>query len=766
MLELKEIRKSYNTAGFIQKALDGVSVAFPKSGFVAVLGPSGSGKTTLLNIIGGLDRADSGEMYLNGAPTSGFSQTEWDAYRNNCIGFVFQSYNLIGHLTVAENVELGMVLSGLSLSKRKKKAKEALEKMGIGEHAGKKPGQMSGGQMQRVAIARAIAPDPEIILADEPTGALDSVTSEQIMDILKELSKEKLVIMVTHNGELADRYADRILRFKDGRLVADSAAETEKEAETGFKLKKTSMSFLTALRLSLKNIFTKKLKTSLTATGASIGIIGISLILALSNGFGMQIDSFQARTLGSFPITVMQTAMAVDPSDLMSAINEGLPRYPDVKTVYPFDRSESNLLHRNVLTDEFVKYVEAADRSIVRGLAYGRSAEINMLYETGGTVKRVSSSDLSVSLLPLEFGKVNSFLNDDYDFMAGEGKSSVEKTDIFLVIDPRNRLDKNIIALFGLDADAETIDPESFIGKEFKLIPNDVWYSDNGGIFSVSPDLDAAYASDAAITLRVAAVVRGKESSRVTAMNEGFLMRSELMEDLIAVNSQSKIVAAQKDADISVRTGMPFSEGAAGEAMRNRALAALGDDVLPSSVYIYPVNFDAKEQVLAYLDDYNAGKEEADRIVYTDMAATISSLSSNILNGITIVLVVFSSISLVVSSIMIGIITYSSVIERTREIGILRALGARKRDICRVFNAETFITGVFAGLIGIVLSAIATIPANAILYRLTELENVAVMNPFDTVILVAVCVLTSVAGGLIPAVIAARKDPVAALRAE
>ncbi len=767
MLKLCDIKKSYVTGDFIQHALNGVSVEFTKNEFVSVLGPSGSGKTTLLNIVGGLDRYDSGDLIINGKSTKQFSQTEWDSYRNNCIGFVFQSYNLISHLTVLENVELGMTLSGISAAKRRKRALLALEKMGIKEHAKKKPNQLSGGQMQRVAIARAISGDPDIILADEPTGALDSVTSEQIMDILKELSKEKLVIMVTHNGELAQKYSDRILEFKDGSLVKDSGSKVDDGVKKSFTLKKTSMSFFTALRLSLKNIFTKKLKTTITAVAASIGIIGISLILALSNGFGIQIDSFQARALGSFPIIIQQSAVSVDPEDMMDIMESNLQKFPDVSVVYPFDKSFSSIVHTNIFTDEFMDYVKSADRNVVRGLSYTRGTSVNLLYKTGDTIKRITGSDITITLLPLEFGNTNAFLNDDYDVLATLGDSLSESvTDVFLVVDSRNRLDEKTIELLGLDPDSEGIPFDEFLGLEFKFVPNDVWYSENNGYFTVNSDLSASYNNEQSVTLRVAGVVRTKEASELTAATDGLLMRSEMMEEIVKINSQSEIVTSQKNADYDVRTGLPFPDDESGSQLKSYYLAQLGDDTLPYAIFIYPADFDAKDLLIEYLDAFNEGKEEADRIVYTDMATTISNLSSNILNAITIVLVVFSSISLVVSSIMIGIITYSSVIERTREIGILRALGARKSDICRVFNAETFIIGIFSGIIGIVLSALSLIPANMILKALTELDNVAVMNPIHTVVLVLICIATSVIGGLIPAIMASLKDPVTALRTD
>ena len=767
LLKLCDIKKSYVTGDFIQHALNGVSVEFTKNEFVSVLGPSGSGKTTLLNIIGGLDRYDSGDLVINGKSTKEFTQTEWDSYRNNCIGFVFQSYNLINHLTVLENVELGMTLSGISSAKRRKRALLALEKMGIKEHAKKKPNQLSGGQMQRVAIARAISGDPDIILADEPTGALDSVTSEQIMDILKELSKEKLVIMVTHNGELADRYSDRILEFKDGSLVKDSGSKSDGGEKKTFALKKTSMSFLTALRLSLKNIFTKKLKTAITAVAASIGIIGISLILALSNGFGMQIDSFQARALGSFPVIIQQSAVSVDPEDMMDIIESNLPKFPDVSLVFPFDKSFSSIIHTNIFTNEFLDYVKNADKEVVRGLSYTRGTSVNLLYNANGSIKRITGSDITITLLPLEFGKVNSFLNDDYDVLATLGDGLSEKvTDVFLVVDSRNRLDEKTIELLGLTPSEDGIPFDEFLGLEFKFIPNDVWYIENNGHFTVNSDLAASYDNEKSVTLRVAGVVRTKEASEMTAASDGILMRSEMMEEIVKINSESEIVKAQKEASFDVVTGLPFPEGDAGKQLKGYSLSSLGDDTLPYAIFIYPADFDAKDSVIAYLDAYNEGKEEADRIIYTDMATAMSNLSSNILNAVTIVLIVFSSISLVVSSIMIGIITYSSVIERTREIGILRALGARKSDICRVFNAETFIIGIFSGIIGIVLSALSLIPANAILKALTELDNVAVMNPLHTVILVLICIATSVIGGLIPAIMASMKDPVTALRTD
>lgn len=843
MLELKNISKSYTTGSFTQQALKNINLKFRKNEFVAILGPSGSGKTTLLNIIGGLDRYDDGDLIINGKSTKKFKSREWDSYRNNCIGFIFQNYNLITHISILENIEMGMTLSGKSAKKRRKKALEVLEKVGLKEHAHKKPNQLSGGQMQRVAIARALANDPDIILADEPTGALDSKTSVQIMDLIKEIAKDKLVIMVTHNSELADNYANRIVKFKDGELISDSNPIKKNEKEEHlYQIKKTSMNFITALKLSFNNIITKKGRTLITAFASSIGIIGIALILSLSNGFDIQIDKFETETLSSLPIIISKESVNITEDTIVSMQDDSKKEesYPKEEYIYTRDSIINTLVHENEFTYDYLDYIENIDEDKVAGISYTRVTALNILGIVNGkkTVipTGVSSGQSYFFALPEKLDlNTDGVVEKNYDLL--KGRLPEEKDELILLVDSKNRIDKNLVSYLGLDQNIEKISFDDIIGKEFKLILNNEFYKSLGKYYTLNIDFEQMYSNSNAVTLKIVGIMRGKENNKLVQSGSGIGYTENLVNYVIESNSNSDIVKLQREVNYNVLTGELLDlETEEGLETKENLLAYLGASTVPYAINIYPKDFESKEFITDYLDDYNDKQIKlvedivknylniltdkvdsssdlllkevdfslADRVpdevnlsyedgmisgiikigncefliedntissssggvIYNDLAATMVSLSGSIMDAITIVLISFSAISLIVSSIMIGIITYISVLERTKEIGILRALGARRKDISRVFNAETFIIGVTSGIIGIVIARLLIIPANIILYDLTELENVAKLNPVHAFILIIVSVTLTVIGGLIPAHIASKKDPVEALRTE
>ncbi|MCB5954945.1 ATP-binding cassette domain-containing protein [Enterococcus sp. CWB-B31] len=782
MLQVKDIKKSYTTGEFTQVALNGVNINFRENEFVAILGQSGSGKTTLLNIIGGLDQYDSGDLIINGKSTKNFKQGEWDAYRNNSVGFIFQSYNLITHLSILDNVEMGMTLSGVSASEKKKRALEVLEKVGLKEHTHKKPNQLSGGQMQRVAIARALANDPDIILADEPTGALDTETSTQIMDLVKEIADDKLVIMVTHNPELAEEYADRIINFRDGHVVNDSNPYEEYEEDHNYQLKKTSMSYWTALKLSGKNIATKKWRTGLTAFAASIGIIGIALILSLSNGFQKQIDLFQNDALSEYPIIVSKQAMNMD-EEALKEMRSNSPtsskEYADTDEVVLYNPEESNIRHTNNITQDYIDYLNKIDKDLASGIGYTRVVGMNLLRDVDGKVQLVnfnadsssssgamagglsSMSNAGLSSYPVSTsGSINEYLKKNYDVLSGSYPESTDE--LVLVIDNKNRVDQSILKNLGFDiADKDGIDFDEIVGTELKIIGNDDYYSETEfGNFVPNNDYDEMIGK-AAKTLKISGIIRQKEDTQVATLSSGIAYSDKLVEEIIDLEQGSDIVKAQKDSDVNVMTMEKLDD-----TTKQSVLSYIGGDSMPQMIFIYPTSFESKEKIVTYLDEYNDGKETADKIVYTDLAQTMTDMTGGIMDGITIVLVAFASISLVVSLIMVGIITYISVLERTKEIGVLRALGARKKDITRVFNAETLIIGMCSGLLGIGIAYLLTLPTNIILKDMTGLSNVAQLNPIHALALITISVVLTLLGGALPAKWAAKKDPVEALRTE
>lgn len=773
MLEIKHIKKSYKTGDFVQKALNDVSIQFRQNEFVAILGPSGSGKTTLLNVLGGLDHYDSGDLIINGKSTKNFKAADWDAYRNNSVGFIFQSYNLIGHISIQDNVEMALTLSNVKKKERRKRAREALKSVGLLEHAHKRPNQLSGGQMQRVAIARSLVNNPDIILADEPTGALDSNTSKQIMDLIQKIASDKLVIMVTHNQDLAYQYATRVIEVKDGKVVSDSNPLTkEEQEEEQYKLKKTKMSFMEALYLSFNNIMTKKGRTLITAFASSIGIIGIALILSLSNGFDLQIDKFERGILSAMPIMISKQSMDLDEESLVQLTGEEQEKYPDKQTVIPKDNALESLVRQNKINDDYIDYIENIPSDLVYGVSYTKMTALNVLTEHDGKVSVADTQDISFSALPksLDENTPNAAMEAYYDILAGTLPQ--KKEDIVLIVDASNRVNTEILQLLGFDT-MDEIPFDEIIGKTIKVALNDDFYVKMGDYFVRNPDLQSVY--DNSITLTVSGILRMKEDFPSYVASASLCYTDELLDEVIAANNESEIVKAQQASDVNVLTGMPFSDSTDNTVSssstgmtitKDTVLGYLGADQTPYMIYLFPKDFERKDELLEYLDAYNDDKEDDDKVIYMDQAELISSMSSSIMSAVTIVLIAFSSISLIVSSIMIGIITYISVLERTKEIGILRALGARKKDISRVFNAETFIIGITSGLIGIGIALILTIPANQIIYNLTELENVAILNPLHALILILVSMTLTMIGGFIPARIAAKKDPVEALRTE
>lgn len=769
MLEIKNINKSYRVGDFEQKVLKDVSIKFRKSEFVAILGHSGSGKTTLLNLIGGLDRYDSGDIVINGKSTKNFKDKEWDAYRNNSIGFIFQSYNLIGHISILDNVEMGMTLSGISKKTRRKNAIEALNRVGLGSHIHKKPNQLSGGQMQRVAIARALANDPDIILADEPTGALDSSTSKSIMDLIKEISKDKLVIMVTHNEDIANEYASRIIRLSDGEILEDSNPVKNIKDNNDYHLKKTAMSFITALNLSLRNIITKKGRTLLTAFASSIGIIGIALILSLSNGFDKQIEKFENDTLTNYPITISRGTMEGTEEVMNSFTNSG-GTYPSDKFVYKQKIDLEKLTHINNIDEEYMKYLDNIDKSLIDGISYTRLSVMNInLLVKGKKTKMVNfgTSMNSIMTIPKTFNNEKNYLTTNYDLLYGAYPSRA--TDVLLVVSSDNEVSEKVLENLGFDINDEKFSFDDIIGKELVYVINDNLYSKikygDKTIYMMKNNYDELYDMEDNIKLKISGIVRLKEDVKTGMFSPGIIFKDELGELIYEKNKDSKIVKAQKEKDYFVLNGEKFSADSMISDAKE-AIKYLGGSDIPFMINIYPKDFKSKNEICTYLDKFNENKNESDKIIYKDYAKIFVDLSQNIMDAITYVLIAFSAISLIVSSIMIGIITYISVLERTKEIGILRALGARKKDITRVFNAETFIIGVTSGLIGIIIARLLLFPVNIILENMTGLTNVAILNPIHALILIIISVILTLIGGYIPAIMASRKDPVVSLRVD
>ncbi|WP_204121534.1 MULTISPECIES: ATP-binding cassette domain-containing protein [Levilactobacillus] len=776
MLELKHIKKYYYVGDSVTKALDDVSVAFRSQEFVAILGPSGSGKTTMLNGIGGLDIYDSGDLAIEGKSTKDFSEADWDAYRNNSVGFIFQSYNIISHLSILDNVEMGMTLSGVSNAEKKEKALKALDRVGLSDHINKKPNQLSGGQLQRVAIARAIANEPEILLCDEPTGALDTETSEEIMQLIKELSAERLVIMVTHNPDLARQYADRIIEFADGKIQHDSNPYDEHTDAQQFELKKTRMTFWTALKLSFNNIRTKKGRTALTAFASSIGIIGIAIVLALSNGFQAQINKTQANTLAQFPVTISQTATSAtgQSNDTVKANNK--------KVVTAKVSQQDKATHTNKLTKSYLNYVKNLDTKLSKNVTYTYSTGMNLLRQVNGKTKTVSfsnvdnsgsssasamqtamsaSTGVGGSVYPSANDGGTNFLKKHYKLVSGTYPKSAN--DVILIVDRDGSTNINALKNLGYTVkNNQTFNYNKIVGTKMKIVNNNDYYQSlPTGNYLPNKATNSLYNNSHNTTIKIAGIVKVKAKSSENVLASGIAYSDKLTQNIIKDNKDSKIVKAQKKASDNVMTGQTVDS-----TTKKSLISYLGGSTTPASILIYPNTFKNKDKVLTYLDKYNKGKSKSDKVIYTDMAGTVSSLTGGLMDAITYVLVAFAGISLVTSMIMIAIITYTSVLERTKEIGILKALGARKKDITRVFDAETFILGVGSGALGVVIAWLLTFPINIVLKSITDLSNVAHLNPVHGIVLIIISTVLTMLGGHIPARMAAKKDAATALRSE
>ncbi len=828
MLELKNITKVYETENFKQKALNKVSINFRKNEFVSILGQSGSGKTTLLNIVGGLDNYTKGDLLINGISTKEYKDRDWDIYRNHKVGFIFQSYNLIGHQTVLANVELALTLSGVSKKERRRRAKRALRDVGLGDHMKKKPNQLSGGQMQRVAIARALINDPEIILADEPTGALDSETSTQIMKILKKVAEDRLVVMVTHNPDLAREYSTRIVNLKDGEITGDSnpfeGEETEaKEQTKPRRNRKNSMSHKTAFGLSMNNLMTKKGRTILTAFAGSIGIIGIAVILSVSTGVQNFIDRTEEETLSSYPLTIESQTLDLSSfsstrktKDKKCKENTVCSRniMEDILSATSSSKITNNLeklkdyLDNNKKIDELVndvKYHYGFDLQVYTNKE-SDNIKVNpntLMYTMMGQAsgadmsQMASSSSSSAMSSPIMDSSQNIFTelmdNDRMlksQYQVVKGKFPENYNEVVLIVDDDRQLVDYVMYVLGLKDQKDIVNfrKDMIEGKEFeskdtsftyddilnltfKAIPNSQMYEKKYGVWTdqtMNPST-LQKVIDNGIELKVVGILKPNKDA-TTAMTNIVGYRKDLIEHIMTINNESEIAKAQKEnPNIDIFTGQEFNTLTNSYDMNLQRLG-VAESSKPSSIEIYPKSFNAKEKIEDILTDYNdkAKKEDRDEdaITYTDYVGIIMSGVTSIIDVITIGLIGFVSISLIVSSIMIAIITYISVLERTKEIGILRAIGASKKDISRVFNAETFIEGLIAGVLGIIITLLINIPINAVIKSYSDIENIATLDPIAALILVLISVFLTVLAGFIPAKLAAKKDPVESLRTE
>ena len=867
MLQLKNITKNYLSGDNEVQALKGIDIEFRENEFVSILGQSGCGKTTLLNIIGGLDRYTSGDLIINGKSTKEFKDKDWDTYRNHSVGFVFQSYNLIPHQTVLANVELALTISGVGKAERKKRAIEALQKVGLGDQLNKKPNQMSGGQMQRVAIARALVNDPDILLADEPTGALDSKTSVQVMEILKEISKDRLIIMVTHNPELAEKYSSRIVKLLDGKIIDDSnpykssEEDVKKARNKKDKSGKASMKFTTAVRLSLNNLMTKKGRTFLTSFAGSIGIIGIALILSLSHGMQSYINRVEEDTLSSYPLTIQEASIDVT-SMLEAMMGNGEKEEHNDNKIYSRPivnnilETVSTKLQTNNL-EEFKKYLESGDTNIkdyINAIQYEYNLNLNIykqnedktyqqvnpskvfdelgfgeMMESRQSASSMMSGSMTMTQTDVwtEMLDNQNLLQSQYDVLAGNWPTKYNE--VVLIVDENNEISDYTLYSLGIKdikelnesmekiknkekveaGESESYSYDDLLNYKFKILLNTDYYKESGNAWQDMSNDDEYMKNvvDNAEEITIVGIIKPNEET-VSASGAGMIgYTKELKEYVINKINETEIVKEQKESpNINVFTGIEFpenqnssfdysqltdeqrmymstlSEAELAELMKNYAenstatydsnLSTLGvvDLNRPSTINIYPKDFESKDMITTRISEYNDkqtndGKEE-NVITYTDIVGVMMSSVSTIINVISYVLIAFVGISLVVSSIMIGIITYISVLERTKEIGILRSIGASKKDVSRVFNAETLIIGLVAGLIGIVVTLLLNIPINMIIKSIVGILNISKLPTAGAIILVVISVGLTMIAGLIPARFAAKRDPVEALRTE
>lgn len=844
MLELKKICKIYKSGTFKQVALDKISIEFRKNEFVSILGPSGSGKTTLLNIIGGLDNYTSGNLIINGTKTEKYKDRDWDTYRNHKIGFVFQSYNLIPHQSILSNVELALTLSGVEKIERRKRAKEALKKVGLIDHIQKRPNQLSGGQMQRVAIARALVNNPDILLADEPTGALDSKTSTQIMKLLKEVAKDRLVIMVTHNKELAESYSTRIIELKDGKILGDTDPYKGKEIEeVKDKKKKTNMTFKTALSLSLNNLLTKKGRTFLTAFAGSIGIIGIASILSLSNGVQKYIENVQEEALTSYPITIDSESM-----DMTAAMTEHIKKVEENKK----ENKEKNRIYSNntiedmlsIMSTEvkknnlenFKNYIEKGNqlKPFTTAVTYGYKLDLQLYKkETENGIIKVHPDTVLESM---GMGQTNDFMmttdiwtpmfeNEEINqklYQVVSGRMPKNYNEVVLLVDKDNKVSDYVLYALGLkdqkelesmikkvnnkekvESKVESYSYKEITNLSYKVLLNTDYYEKRGNIW-IDKSEDEEYIKNKikdAEEIKVVGIVKPNEKSKtMTNTLGGILYTKDLEKHVIEKINEKEIVREQKEnKEKNILTGLPFNEEKfkmenlsdeqkaylsslspeelteiitkykeEADATYESTLEKLGaiDLEKPSSIYIYAKDFKSKDNIKDIIKTYNQKQKEENQIHYNDLVGILMSSVTSIVDMISYVLIGFVSISLIVSSIMIGIITYISVLERTKEIGILRAIGASKKDISRVFNAETLIVGLTAGILGIGITILLNIPINIIIEKITSVHTISKLPVKGAIILIIISVILTVIAGLIPARMASKKDPVESLRSE
>ena len=920
MLQLKNIVKSYTVGELTQVALKGISLNFRENEFVSILGQSGSGKTTMLNIIGGLDRYDSGDLVINGVSTKKYRDADWDAYRNTSIGFVFQSYNLIPHQNVLSNVEMALTLSGVSRKERRKRAVEVLNKVGLQDHIHKKPNQLSGGQMQRVAIARALINNPDILLADEPTGALDTETSIQIMNLLKQISEEKLVIMVTHNPELAEVYSTRIVNLKDGQITSDTNPFDVPEGSVEEKLtknqKRVSMSFWTSLGLSFANLRTKIGRTILTSFAGSIGIIGIALILALSTGMNQYITRVQKETMTSYPITI--SSQTIDATSIMQLRGQmlGLSSqketkeyddkvHTDYQSLKQSDAVTNNLIQNNLA--EFKKYLDDPTSEIHQyvgenGIIYsynisfgvyaknpnqqlintnieldggnGNSNRPRMFNFVNMGVNNESAKNFSEMVAGTNGQPISSVVTDSYDMVAGYWPTGYNE--VVMVLNENNSIPVQSMYQLGFitkeqytsaknqlankqDGEDFTLSYEDMLQKTFYLVPSSENYvkNENGSYSQIkNPEYDTDGLMNKSIPLKVTGIIRPKEDAKNATINTVVAYTNLLTNYVIDRANESAIVQAQKNTpEINVLNGVRFNATTDEEKIQDTkkyllnlsdnekanmyqlilyydgksqnqetdvdtnsfdmnalsklsmnpqssmssmlenylndnpnttTLLAIYNDYIggksleknlasfgavsyesPSSISIYADGFENKDAIGKEIEKYNNSVGEDSKISYTDYVALMTSSLTTIINGISYVLIAFVAVSLIVSSIMIGIITYISVMERTKEIGILRALGASKKNISQLFNAETFIIGIFSGIIGIGITLLLLIPINNVIQTVSKIEDLSTVLPLESAgVLILISIIITVIGGLIPSRSAAKKDPVEALRTE
>lgn len=735
MLEIKKLSKCYLKKEFKEKALNNINLSFNKNEFVFILGPSGAGKSTLLNIIAGLDRKYDGKVIVNNMDLSKLKSNDMDYYRNNYIGFIFQNYNLINEFTVYENVYLAISLT--NRNNKKDKVISTLEKVGLKDKVNSYPNELSGGQKQRVAIARALVNDPSIILADEPTGALDSFMSTEIMNLIKNISKNKLVIIVSHNENLASKYANRTIKMFDGKIISDSSKNNNKSKKELFKLYKTKMSFAVKMKFSLKSIRKKLKRTILTVTALSVGLIGISLVLALSNGFKRELKNYEVNTLSSFPIIINKKIEDYSSNNL---------KHKEDK-IYSHDYNSLNNIHINKIDNNYINYLNKINKDTFR-LEFNYFTKFNIMYEKNNMYNVLNNTSMKLI-----------YNTDSYDIVSG--RLPIASNEIVIILDKDNNISKEIIDMFFINK--SVLDYTDLIGKNVKLINNNEFYNNSlENTFTINKDLYKMYNNESNYTLKIVGILKEKDDDINNLINnfssdkKYFGCLNSLVRKYITVNSKSDITQYIKNTNDKVYVENLYYE-------KDELLSTLGYNDNPSSIYIYPNDFNFKNKLIKKLDIYNRKFKKKDKILYVDYSKEVSDITYNMIKSITSILIAFSSISLIVSSIMIGIITYISVLEKERQIGILRGLGTTKKDITLMFLTELFLIGILSSFFSILLTKIIVIPLNITLFNLTGLKNVALLNINHFIIIFVISVLINLIGGFIPSLLASKKDPIKAI---